>query len=494
MIDPKYKVGDIVRCAGAVCEVVACKDYTPPVTIYRDCCSVNAVCFTYDLKSSSGASFGNIPEEEISPVEEEGKEEMAKIYKFKKDDVVRLKDNHAVGIILSRDRGKSGEDFGTTNMYTIKFSSKSVIGYYKESDLEAAEFKHNVNRTTDLTGMLCYIPKQADTEFVNVDFGTKYICLDTFKPDRVLKNLVLVSCDDDSIIESYASEICPIDEERVDQDIIYKLKRSLMKKEETAESSIMSVPEVKCKDAKYKVGDHVIFTGLHRLHLPNDQYLWHDEKYIVRETLPALVAGEWKNSYGLDTLDGSRVPTWVLEEDLKAPEYHPTSEQSIVGKLSGGYNTPDACVINKDKSSMIPNMMPTRIYAPGVKIYDLGLGDKRPEPSPNIITVMVSQPLSGKTKEEIIDTRNLAILDFFHHINRKWNTNKYKIVIVDNLQFDRRPTPEEGELNHFDYLSTDIKLMKDIDYIIFAYGWQNSKGCNIEYQMAKTYGIPMYFE
>lgn len=611
---PKYKIGDKVRFAGAICEVTACKDCTPISTVYRDCCSVNAVCYKYDLKYSDGVTFGyNVYEDEISPVEEEGEEKMAKIYKFKKDDIVRLKDNHAIGIIQSRDKGKSKEDFGATNMYTIRFNSKGIIGYYKESDLELTEY---IDRFTDLTGTVCYIPKQADTEFVNVDFGTKYICIDAFKADRVLKNLVLVSCDDDSIVESYSAEICPIDEKRVDRDIIYKLKKSLMKKEETVESNT-SRP-----DAKYKVGDRVIYTG------PTLGRVQKGQEYIIKSaypSVPTVTDGGYQNAYQLETVDGLIVTIWALEEhlttawekevedDIKITEdaddsgnflfniddhiFFSGHEQVIVRKMHIGlkkyykirhvdddsthayivseYALTKSCVTKKDnvdimiaeeddeisikdllnaptkeyhlnkkgiskvsgefhstgytggytgvgefhptgdtgfvggfikassdreidardKSSLLPNLMRTlNIYPKGVRVIDEGLDGKSDEYEYNM-TIMVSQPLSNKSKEEVEKVRNAAIMSFVYSDNvpRIKDGHLYNIRVVDNLQYDRIPTPEEGELNHFDYLSTDIKLMKDIDFIVFAYGWQNSNGCNIEYQMAKTYGIPMYF-
>ena len=132
---------------------------------------------------------------------------------------------------------------------------------------------------------------------------------------------------------------------------------------------------------------------------------------------------------------------------------------------------------------------------PFYKVYDLGLGDNIQEDDDifNSIRVMVSQPLSNKSRSDIEQNRYKALVKFLEFAHSQHIREDIRIIVVDNLQFDRKPTPEEGELNHFDYLSTDIKLMKHIDYIIFAKGWQNSNGCNIEYQMAKTYGIPMWF-
>ena len=730
MSDPKYKVGDIVRFAGAICEVIACKDYTPPITIYRDCCSANRVCYTYDLKYSDGVNFGyNVSEDEISPTEEEGEYEMAKRYKFAANSLVRLKKNNALGKIIWRWR--DDHDLGVpVNMYSVQFNSLSgesdiidkISGEFKESDLEKPSFENvmSPDRGRDITGVICYIPKRSDTEFVSIDFGPKYICIDSFMPE-VPMNLTLASCDDDSIVETCSEKICLIDEAMVDKDTVRKLRISLMKgkkKEEKPEEDnecpkLVIDEEYRIDPYKFLIHEIVRYTGptkispeeekyevMDRMRLCNCNYyelkgyntnkrvkdpisgvdiliveanldsaaksIKSDDRfkfniedhvhyngdefpkanYIIadRKTLfgrkfyrvkaedmihsyyttwlresdftpatteeesekksePFFKSGDtvcycgdgdeelypksdryeistWikvkgKYYYALKAPNGSRVISdkesrYFREEDLdyikaeepvqdtkdedfhydiddhvwfmghehivvrkmhvglnkyykirltsetddkhdyivseyaldKDPlnqppknEFHPTSEMSLYDHLmnaigEGGFK-PTKEVDNRDKTSIIPDVLDTyRMYPMGVHIYDLGLGEIAPQDAD--ITVMVSQPLSDIPRSEIENTRYLAIYDFALSLNVGIRDHK-DIVVVDNLQFDRKPTPEEGELNHFDYLSTDIKLMKDIDYIIFASGWQNSKGCNIEYQMAKTYGIPMWF-
>ena len=654
MSDPKYKVGDIVRFAGAICEVIACKDYTPPITIYRDCCSANRVCYTYDLKYSDGVNFGyNVSEDEISPTEEEGEYEMAKRYKFAANSLVRLKKNNALGQVICRYR--DDHDLGVTvNMYTVRFVNKTfgikkeVKGEFKESDLEKPSFENvmSADRDRDITGVMCYIPKQADSEFVNVDFGPKYICIEARMPN-VADNLVLANRDDDSVVETCTENICLIDEPRLDRDEVHKFKIYLMdgnKKEEDKEEEDNECPKLvinednkldpykfliheivrytgtnqispvedkyevmdrmrlaninyyqlkgyntnkkvkdpisgvdiliaeanlecgnngaseyrlKLRDFKFELGEKVHYNGPHfpigdyiiasressggrnlyqfedprsnnevyiawfdeenispieekksedtkdeDFHYDIDEHVWFmNHEHIIVRKMHVGLNKYYKIRLTSETDDKHDyiVSEYALNKDpLNQPpknEFHPTSEMSLYDHLmnaigEGGFK-PTKEVDNRDKTSIIPDVLDTyRMYPMGVHIYDLGLGDIAPQDAD--ITVMVSQPLSDIPRSEIENTRYLAIYDFALSLNVGLRDHK-DIVVVDNLQFDRKPTPEEGELNHFDYLSTDIKLMKDIDYIIFASGWQNSKGCNIEYQMAKTYGIPMWF-
>lgn len=239
-------------------------------------------------------------------------------------------------------------------------------------------------------------------------------------------------------------------------------------------------------DYKYEIGDTVKY---------------HGKEYAVIDRLWFTTSGTRIYTLNLPcTSEKEYVSEKVLlacnsEEDSEPKhEFHPTGDSSLVDTLmKGGFRQVDyvhgKLIDNRDKTSMHPDLMRRALMVPGFNIYDLGMGDLTPVFFDDATTVMVSQPLSNKSKDEILDNRYLALTKFINDIGDITRN----IVVVDNLQFDRKPTAEEGELNHFDYLSTDIKLMKKIDYIIFAEGWQNSNGCNIEYQMAKTYGIPMYF-
>ncbi len=254
-------------------------------------------------------------------------------------------------------------------------------------------------------------------------------------------------------------------------------------------------------DYQYEIGDTVKYHG--KEYVVIDRYCSVLGSRLYTLNLPCTSEREY--------VDEKTLLSYNSEKDSKPKhEFHPTGDSSLADILmkgdfkevypaitehfmKGGFKHPDYVhdkfIDNRDKTSIHPNLMSKALMKPGFNIYDLGIRDVIPAFFDIITTVMVSQPLSSKSKDEILDNRYLALTKFINDIG----DITCNIVVVDNLQFDRKPTAEEGELNHFDYLSTDIKLMKKIDYIIFAEGWQNSNGCNIEYQMAKTYGIPMYF-
>ena len=256
-------------------------------------------------------------------------------------------------------------------------------------------------------------------------------------------------------------------------------------------------------DYKYEIGDTVKYHGKDYVVINRNCFSHSSGVRFYTLNLPCTSEREYVSEEVLLACNP--------EEDSEPKhEFHPTGDSSLADILmkgdfkevypaitehfmKGGFKHPDYVhdkfIDNRDKTSIHPNLMRRTLMMPEFNIYDLGMGDVTPAFLNITTTVMVSQPLSNKSKDEILDNRYLALAKFINDVG----DITCNIVVVDNLQFDRKPTAEEGELNHFDYLSTDIKLMKKIDYIIFAEGWQNSNGCNIEYQMAKTYGIPMYF-
>lgn len=100
----------------------------------------------------------------------------------------------------------------------------------------------------------------------------------------------------------------------------------------------------------------------------------------------------------------------------------------------------------------------------------------------NVIKVFVSQPMSDLTDIEIISNRNMAI----KHLKDLLNT--YEFTVVDNLQMDK-------DYDYpLEYLATDISMIKDADVVYFLKDWETHRGCIIEFQVAREYGIKMLFE
>lgn len=97
-------------------------------------------------------------------------------------------------------------------------------------------------------------------------------------------------------------------------------------------------------------------------------------------------------------------------------------------------------------------------------------------------TVFISQPMKGKTDDEILEARNRAI----KKIREKWP----RAVIIDSLFQDTFCTGNVG----LKYLAKSLSILADADVAWFCNGWENARGCRIENQCAIEYGIPLVVE
>lgn len=91
--------------------------------------------------------------------------------------------------------------------------------------------------------------------------------------------------------------------------------------------------------------------------------------------------------------------------------------------------------------------------------------------------LFISQPMRGKTKEEILATREKAIESAFRHFEEKPE-------IIDSY-FENAP----GDANPLWYLGKSLELLSTADVAYFAKGWEEARGCRIENTCAIEYGI-----
>lgn len=106
--------------------------------------------------------------------------------------------------------------------------------------------------------------------------------------------------------------------------------------------------------------------------------------------------------------------------------------------------------------------------------WDKEYADSEEKKSP--FKIFISQPMKGRTTEEIMQERN--------DIMAKW-TNK-SVEFIDS--FFCEPGKNSTEL-----LGKSIFLMGEADLVVFAPGWENARGCRIEHQVTKEYGIPIAY-
>lgn len=101
--------------------------------------------------------------------------------------------------------------------------------------------------------------------------------------------------------------------------------------------------------------------------------------------------------------------------------------------------------------------------------------------------IMISQPMRGKTDEEIKEVRN-RFLKFAEKNNYEVvNTLFSKDWVKENLSKDVKNIPVF-------FLAKSIEKMSLCDTIYFAKGWENARGCLIEYMAARQYNIEIICE
>ena len=94
--------------------------------------------------------------------------------------------------------------------------------------------------------------------------------------------------------------------------------------------------------------------------------------------------------------------------------------------------------------------------------------------------VMISQPMNGRTEQQIKEERK-AIIDKF---------NKMHIEVIDTIFTEE--APQDCNVAIY-YLGKSISAMKDIDALYMCDNWREARGCKIENEVAKEYGIKILY-
>lgn len=94
------------------------------------------------------------------------------------------------------------------------------------------------------------------------------------------------------------------------------------------------------------------------------------------------------------------------------------------------------------------------------------------------IKVFISQPMNGKSNEEIEKERERAIED----IKEEFDTDD--VEILDSYFKD---APHEAKPLWF--LGSALRILSSADVAYFCSGWDQARGCKIEHECAVQYGI-----
>ena len=102
---------------------------------------------------------------------------------------------------------------------------------------------------------------------------------------------------------------------------------------------------------------------------------------------------------------------------------------------------------------------------------------------------MLSQPMAGKTETEIIETRNRAI--------EVLKREGYEIVntLFTDEWYSNEAMKERGVVNiPLCFLAKSLENMSLFHAAYFCNGWENARGCKIEHDAAKAYGLKIIYE
>lgn len=93
--------------------------------------------------------------------------------------------------------------------------------------------------------------------------------------------------------------------------------------------------------------------------------------------------------------------------------------------------------------------------------------------------VYISIPISGKDITEV-----------------KLHLDIVKNGLVSELCEPVTPfdVSQDSNASYAEHMGRDIQALLECDAVFFCFGWQDSKGCQAEYEVAKIYGKKMFFE
>ena len=95
--------------------------------------------------------------------------------------------------------------------------------------------------------------------------------------------------------------------------------------------------------------------------------------------------------------------------------------------------------------------------------------------------VMISQPMAGKTVEEVKSGRQ-RVVD---------RLTKMGHEVVDSIIAKEPPETKAVALW---YLGGALQIMSKCDAVLFMRGWDTARGCRIEHQAALDYGLELLSE
>lgn len=102
---------------------------------------------------------------------------------------------------------------------------------------------------------------------------------------------------------------------------------------------------------------------------------------------------------------------------------------------------------------------------------------------------MLSQPMAGKTEKEIVETRERAIAALKERGYEIVNT-----LFTDEWYSDEAMKERGVAQIPLCFLAKSLENMSLCHAAYFCAGWENARGCRIEHEAAKAYGLEVLYE
>ena len=106
-----------------------------------------------------------------------------------------------------------------------------------------------------------------------------------------------------------------------------------------------------------------------------------------------------------------------------------------------------------------------------------------------MMKAMLSQPMNGKTEDEIVATRERAI--------KALEARGYEIVntLFTDEWYSEESMKERGVVQiPLCFLAKSLENMSLCHIVYFCKGWENARGCRIEHEAAVEYGLDIIYE
>ena len=108
------------------------------------------------------------------------------------------------------------------------------------------------------------------------------------------------------------------------------------------------------------------------------------------------------------------------------------------------------------------------------------------EEAATVKKAMISQPMAGKTDEEIAATRDLAVAKL-----RQMGYEVVNTLFTDEWYSDKA-MEERGVVQvPLCYLSQSLGKMAECDAVYLCDGWENARGCKVERAAAVAYDLEL---